>query len=64
MRICIPVENNEWLRSKIYDHFGGAPFFLIYDTNTKAVENISNSNQGHIHGACNPLTVLNSNHFI
>ena len=58
MRICIPVEKNEGENSKVYGHFGSAPCFVIYDTETKSVEAIENSNQHHTHGACNPLGAI------
>ncbi|MFC1571205.1 NifB/NifX family molybdenum-iron cluster-binding protein [Candidatus Margulisiibacteriota bacterium] len=63
MKICIPVEINQGIKSKIHDHFGSAPLFLIYDTDTETIEIISNSNKGHVHGTCNPLTVLNKKQF-
>lgn len=58
MRICVPVEKNEGENSKVYGHFGSAPCFVIYDTESKAVEAIENSNQHHSHGACNPLGAI------
>ncbi len=58
MRICFPIENNEGLDSKLSDHFGSAPFFLIADTESNEATVLSNSNQHHSHGACNPLQAL------
>jgi len=58
MRVCIPVEREEGENSKVYGHFGSAPFFVIYDTETKVVEALENSNQHHSHGACHPLGVI------
>ena len=58
MRICVPVEKNEGENSKVFGHFGSAPFFVIYDTETKTVEALENSNQHHSHGACHPLGVI------
>ncbi len=58
MRICIPVEKNEGENSLVYGHFGSAPFFVIYDTETKLVEVLENTNQHHSHGACQPLGVI------
>jgi len=52
------VEKLEGENSKVYGHFGSAPFFVIYDTETKAVEALENSNQHHSHGACQPLGVI------
>jgi len=58
MLICFPIERNEGLDSKLSDHFGSAPMFLIADTDTNELTVISNSNQHHSHGACNPLQAL------
>ena len=58
MRICIPVEKDEGINSKVYGHFGSAPWFLIYDTANKAIEVLENGNQHHNHGACNPLGAI------
>jgi len=58
MRICIPVEKDEGINSKVYGHFGSAPWFLIYDTANKSVEVLENGNQHHTHGACNPLGAI------
>lgn len=58
MRICFPIENNEGLDSKLSDHFGSAPFFLVADTESNEATVLSNSNQHHSHGACNPLQAL------
>lgn len=58
MKICIPVEANEGLKSKVFAHFGSAPYFLIFDTSKNNFEIISNSDSRHIHGMCHPLKVL------
>ncbi|MDI6799468.1 MAG: NifB/NifX family molybdenum-iron cluster-binding protein [Actinomycetota bacterium] len=55
MRICIPTKNDEGLASIVYGHFGSAPYFLVYDTETSKMEAINNSDQGHEHGRCKPL---------
>ncbi|MBU2646070.1 NifB/NifX family molybdenum-iron cluster-binding protein [bacterium] len=55
MRICMPVENNEGLESVIFGHFGSAPGFMIYDTETKELNSVLNKNEHHEHGSCNPL---------
>ena len=41
-----------------YNHFGSAPFFLIYDTTTHALEVINNGDLAHEHGMCQPLKAL------
>lgn len=58
MKICFPVEKNNGLESRVYGHFGSAPVFVIYDTETRDVTAINNKNQQHAHGACNPLQSL------
>jgi predicted Fe-Mo cluster-binding NifX family protein len=58
MKICFPIQNDEGLSSKISDHFGSAPFFLVTDTDSGETTVISNSDQHHSHGACNPLQAL------
>jgi len=58
MKICIPTETGAGLKAKINAHFGSAPYFTIYDTDNETIEIISNSNQHHMHGMCQPLGVL------
>jgi predicted Fe-Mo cluster-binding NifX family protein len=55
MRICIPAENNNGLSSTVCGHFGSAPYFIIYDTNSKSIDFINNADGKHEHGQCNPL---------
>jgi predicted Fe-Mo cluster-binding NifX family protein len=59
MRLCFPVEEGNGTNSIVYEHFGSAPYFLLYDTHTDEEELIDNSNLVHEHGACNPLKALN-----
>ncbi len=58
MRICFPIENDKGLDSMVSDHFGSTPLFLITDTDNGDTSVISNSDQHHAHGACNPLQAL------
>jgi predicted Fe-Mo cluster-binding NifX family protein len=58
MKMCIPVETKEGLKAKVFDHFGSAPYFLIYDMDKATFEAVSNSDSHHIHGMCHPLKVL------
>jgi predicted Fe-Mo cluster-binding NifX family protein len=58
MRICIPIQHDEGLKSPVYDHFGSAPLFLIYDTETQTHEIFANAGAEHAHGMCNPLRAL------
>lgn len=58
MRVCIPVQENKGLESIAYNHFGSAPFFLIYDTESKETKAIENGDLHHAHGMCQPLKAL------
>jgi predicted Fe-Mo cluster-binding NifX family protein len=58
MRVCFPTVKLEGLESQVYEHFGSAPGFVIVDTETKAAEEISNNDQHHAHGMCQPLMAL------
>ena len=59
MKICFPVESDKGLNSEIFGHFGSAPLFVVFDTETKSVHTINNQDLGHVHGMCNPLKALN-----
>jgi len=58
MKICIPVESDEGFRSKVYGHFGSAPAFIIFDTESGNNQFVPNVNKDHIHGTCNPIRIL------
>lgn len=58
MKVGFPVQSNEGLESKIYDHFGSAPTFMIVDTEEENVITVSNKDLNHVHGACNPIQAL------
>lgn len=58
MKLCIPVEQDNGLDSVVCAHFGSAPFFLMIDTDTQACRAITNRNQHHAHGVCQPLAAL------
>src|SRR4030042_5095341 len=49
------VQGNEGVESKVYDHFGSAPAFVIVDTDGKEVLTVNNQDLHHVHGACNPI---------
>jgi predicted Fe-Mo cluster-binding NifX family protein len=58
MKICIPTENKEGLNAKVYGHFGSAPYFTIYDTESKTVTTAENTNAHHSHGMCQPMNAI------
>jgi predicted Fe-Mo cluster-binding NifX family protein len=59
MKLCFPIEANNGLESLVYGHFGSAPMFYIYDSETKDSEIIDNQNLSHAHGMCSPIQALN-----
>ncbi len=58
MKIAVPVEDRDNQNAKPYSHFGSAPFFLIYETETEQVEILDNRNHKHEHGNCSPMDAL------
>jgi predicted Fe-Mo cluster-binding NifX family protein len=60
MKICFPVQKDEGLDSSVYNHFGSAPFFMLVDTEKNSLATISNHDQHHAHGACNPMKALDN----
>lgn len=58
MRVCIPVARYSGLESPVFGHFGSAPCFALVDTETMAVEQLSNRDHEHVHGACSPIKAL------
>ena len=58
MKICIPIINEQGFDSKVCEHFGSAPYFLIYDTDKEVINIVRNSNAHHSHGMCHPLKTL------
>ena len=62
MKVGFAVETNEGVESKVYNHFGSAPAFIIVDTEGKEVLTVNNKDLQHVHGACNPVTALDGKH--
>ena len=60
MRIAFPVQDDIGIESVVYDHFGSAPVFVIVEAETSAVASVSNRDQHHTHGACNPMRALDN----
>jgi predicted Fe-Mo cluster-binding NifX family protein len=58
MKLCFPVSEDAGLESVVYEHFGSAPLFVIYDSEKKDVRAIQNSDAHHAHGMCHPLKAL------
>lgn len=55
MKVCMPVQSDQGPESQVSGHFGSAPCFLIFDSDTLEFKSIENANQQHAHGQCNPL---------
>lgn len=60
MKICFPVQSNEGMQSRVFDHFGSAPAFIIVDVTNNTLSSIPNKDQHHAHGQCNPIRALDS----
>ena len=60
MKICFPVQEDEGIDSAVYNHFGSAPMFVVFDTDTNSFATINNRDQHHSHGACNPMKALDN----
>jgi len=58
MKIGFAVERNQGLDSPVYAHFGSAPAFVIFDTDSQQVSSLDNDLEHHVHGACNPVMAL------
>ncbi len=59
MRICFPVINAKGLESTVHDHFGSAPYFLVFDTETRDLLQMPNNDAHHSQGVCSPIKALN-----
>ena len=58
MKVGFAVQTNEGIESRVYNHFGSAPAFIIVDTEEKEVLTVNNKDLHHVHGACNPIMAL------
>ena len=58
MKVCFPVDKLQGLESRVYEHFGSAPGFIVADTETNSAEEIANGDEHHVHGMCQPLKAL------
>jgi predicted Fe-Mo cluster-binding NifX family protein len=59
MKVGFAVQSNEGIESRVYNHFGSAPEFIIIDTEGNDVLTVNNRDLHHVHGACNPVMALN-----
>ena len=58
MLACIPTKGNAGCEDAVFDHFGSAPFFTLYDSTSDDVKIIENDNAHHDHGTCHPMAQL------
>jgi predicted Fe-Mo cluster-binding NifX family protein len=58
MNIAIPTCGKNGLEEEVYGHFGSAPYFTIYNTESKEISVIDNNNDHHTHGQCTPVEYI------
>jgi predicted Fe-Mo cluster-binding NifX family protein len=58
MKVGFAVQSDQGIESKVFDHFGSSPAFIIVDTDGHDALTVSNRNLDHVHGACNPVMAL------
>lgn len=58
MLICIPTNGNAGMSETLSDHFGSAPYFTIYNSESGEIQTVQNRNSSHAHGTCHPMTQL------
>jgi predicted Fe-Mo cluster-binding NifX family protein len=60
MNICVPSDSNHGKKSRLFDHFGSAPYFTIYNQDTDELDIVSNRNEHHEHDQCNPISIISA----
>lgn len=58
MKVGFAVHADEGMKSRVYDHFGSAPVFVIVDMASHKMSAVNNKDLNHVHGACNPIKAL------
>lgn len=58
MLACIPTNGNRGRDDTICAHFGSAPFFTLYNSESHDIEIVENRNAHHSHGTCHPMNQL------
>jgi len=58
MLACIPTRGNAGSEDTVFDHFGSAPYFTLYDSETGEMTVLENRNAHHSHGTCHPMAQL------
>ena len=62
MLVCIPTNGDSGLEDTLNDHFGSAPFFTLFESESEKIEIVKNKNSSHSHGTCHPMTQLKKYH--
>ena len=58
MLVCLPTKGSAGLKDEVFEHFGSAPYFTLYDTETNEISVLKNRNEHHSHGTCHPMNQL------
>ena len=61
MRACIPTNGNAGAADTVSDHFGSAPYFTLYDSESGDISILENRNAHNSHGSCHPMAKLAGN---
>lgn len=62
MRVAFATGVDRGLESPVHDHFGSAPLFIIVESESSQIEAVTNPDQVHVHGQCQPLAALGNKH--
>lgn len=58
MLYCIPTNGNAGLDDTLCAHFGSAPYFTLYNSESEKLQVLENRNSHHEHGTCHPMHQL------
>lgn len=58
MKVGFAVQVDEGIESRVFDHFGSAPVFIIVEQGGREISAVNNRDLHHAHGACNPIMAL------
>ena len=58
MIIAFPTMDDKGMESQVYGHFGSASCFILVDSEKSTHKTVSNSDQNHQHGQCQPVAAL------
>lgn len=60
MKICMPTIDDCGKVAHLSDHFGSAPCFTFFDTNSRHWTTVANAQARHAPGECNPTASIRS----